>query len=313
MQWNERVGRRLKLKDLHMLESIARLGSMARAAEDLAISQPAISKAIADLEHSLGVAVMDRVARGVELTEAGRVLLRRGRAVFDEIRQGLNEIEHLSDPTGGEIRIGTGEAMTPFVSTIVDRASQQYPKLAFHVSVNDVTTLLRGLRDRELDLVIARWTPSSPEPDLAAEILFRDRLVVMAGARHPLAHRRKRMSLADLASERWTLPPHDSFFARMVVQAFRAEGLGLPRTTLTSISVQMRLDLLEGGHFLTIHPSSLLRRAGNRGRFKALPVELRDIAGPIACIRLLKRPATGATKLFVEMTRAVARAVAGSE
>ena len=57
MQWNERVGRRLKLKDLHMLEAIARLGSMARAAEDLAISQPAISKAMADLEHSLGVTV----------------------------------------------------------------------------------------------------------------------------------------------------------------------------------------------------------------------------------------------------------------
>ena len=162
MQWNERVGRRLKLKDLHMLEAIARLGSMARAAQDLAISQPAISKAMADLEHSLGVTVMDRGARGVELTEAGRVLLRRSRAVFDEIRQGLNEIEHLSDPTRGEIRIGTGEAMTPFVSAIVDHASRQYPKLAYHVSVNDVTTLLRGLRDRELDLVIARWTPSSP-------------------------------------------------------------------------------------------------------------------------------------------------------
>ena len=121
MQWNERVGRRLKLKDLHMLETIAKLGSMVRTAEELGISQPAISKAMADLELSLGVSLLDRNARGVALTESGRVLVRRSRTVFDEIRQGLVEIEHLSDPTGGEARIGTGEAMTAFVSTIVDR------------------------------------------------------------------------------------------------------------------------------------------------------------------------------------------------
>ena len=95
-----------------------------------------------------------------------------------------------------------------------------------------------------------------------------------------------------------------------MVQAFQEEGLDVPETMLTSISVQMRLNLLEGGRFLTIHPISLLRHAGNRGRFKALPVELRDIAGPIACIRLRDRPATGAGKLFMEMTRAVARAAA---
>lgn len=310
MQWNERIGRRLKLKDLHMLEVLAKLGSMARAAEDLAISQPAISKAIADLELSLGVLLLDRSVRGVELTDSGRVLVRRGRAVFDEIRQGLNEIEHLSDPTTGEVRIGTGEAMTAFVSAIVDSASRQYPRLAYHVSVNDVTSLLRGLRDRELDLVIARWMPSGLEEDLTAEILFRDRLVVMAGAKHPLANRRKRLSLADLVKERWALPPHDSFLGKMVVQAFRSEKLDLPQATLTSVSVQMRLTLLEGGRFLTIHPSSLLHHPANRGRFKTLPVDLEDAAGPIACIRLRNRPATGAAKLFAETTHAVARTVA---
>ena len=310
MRWNERIGRRLKLKDLHMLEAIERLGSMARAGEDLAISQPAISKAMADLEHTLGVALLDRTSHGVELTDCGRILLRRGRVVFDEIRQGLNEIEHLSDPATGEVRVGTVEAMTTFISSVVDRASRQYPKMAYHVSISDVTTLLRGLRDRELDLVIARWMPTSPEEDLAAEILFRDRLVVMAGASHPLAKRRKRLSLGDLMNERWALSPHDSFFGRLVVQAFRAQNLDVPKTTLTSISVQMRLDLLESGRFLTIHPNALLKHSGNRGRFKALPVDLRDAVGPIACITLRKRPATGTARLFAEATRAVAKIAA---
>lgn len=308
MRWNERLGRHLKLKDLHMLEALARLGSMARAAEDLAISQPAISKAMADLEQSLGVSLLDRNARGVALTDCGRVLVRRSRTVFDEIRQGLVEIEHLSDPTTGEVRIGTGEAMTAFVSAIVDRASHQYPKILYNVLVNDVTSLIRGLRDRELDLVIARWPPSKPERDLVADVLFRDRLLVMAGINHPLAKRRAPLSLADLASERWALPPHDSFFGAMVVQAFRAEGLELPAAILTSISVQMRLNLLESGRFLTIHPNSLLQHPGNRGRFRALHVKLKDVAGPIASIRLRDRPMIGAVKIFAQMTHAVAKA-----
>jgi DNA-binding transcriptional LysR family regulator len=313
MHWTERIGRRLKLKDLHILEAIARLGSMARAAEDLAISQPAISKAMADLEHTLGVALLDRSARGVELTKIGHILLHRGRVVFDEIRQGLSEIEHLSDPTKGEVRLGTVEAMTALVSTIVDQSSRRYPKMSYHVSISDVTTLLRQLRDRELDLVIARWMPTSQERDLAGDILFKDRLVVMAGANHPLANRRRPLSLRALAGENWALPPHESFFGQLVAQAFRGRRLEVPYATFTSISVQMRLNLLESGRFLTVHPISLLRHSGNRDRFKVLPVDLRDRAGPIACISLRKRPATGPVKLFAQLTRAVAKPVAPTE
>src|SRR5262245_51331007 len=109
MLWDDRIGRRLRLKDLHTLQTIAEVGSMAKAAEQLALSQPAISKAITDMEHTLGAPLLDRSSRGVELTECGRLLVERGRVVFDEIRQGVREIEHWSDPTRGEVRIGTTE------------------------------------------------------------------------------------------------------------------------------------------------------------------------------------------------------------
>src|SRR5688572_5376798 len=98
MARQDRIGRRLKLRDLRMLEIIAVRGSMVRAAEELGLSQPAISKAFADLERDLGVSVLDRSTRGVQLTESGHVLLRRGRVILDELRQGLDEIENISDP-----------------------------------------------------------------------------------------------------------------------------------------------------------------------------------------------------------------------
>ena len=75
MKWNDRIGRRLKLHDLHVLLTVAEVGSMGKAAERLAVSQPSVSKAIADMEHTIGVRLLDRTPKGVETTAYGRALL----------------------------------------------------------------------------------------------------------------------------------------------------------------------------------------------------------------------------------------------
>ena len=150
MWWDDRIGRRLRLKDLHTLQTVAELGSMARASTQLALSQAAISKAMADLEHTLGVPLLERSARGVELTDYGRLLIERGRAIFDELREGLNEIEQRSDPTRGEIRIGTTEPITGVLSDIICSLVRKYPRITYHVNVSDTDTLARDLRERAL-------------------------------------------------------------------------------------------------------------------------------------------------------------------
>ena len=93
-QWDARLGRRLRLRDLHVFMTVLRQGSMGKAAVELSVSQPAISKAIADLEHTMGVRLLDRTAQGVEPTRYGAALLKWGCAVFDDLRQGIKEIEH---------------------------------------------------------------------------------------------------------------------------------------------------------------------------------------------------------------------------
>src|SRR5882724_9642824 len=105
MQWDDRIGRRLRLKDLHTLQTIAEVGSMAKASRGLALSQPAISKAIADMERTVGATLLDRSSRGVELTACGRLLVERTRVVFDEIKQGVTDIAQMSDPAQGVVRI----------------------------------------------------------------------------------------------------------------------------------------------------------------------------------------------------------------
>src|SRR5216684_1178902 len=102
MQWSDRIGRRLKPRDLHVFLAVAEQGNMAKAAERLAISRPVVSKTIADLEHVLGVRLLDRTSHGVEPTLYGRALLKRSVAVFDELKQSVTDIASLGDPNSGE-------------------------------------------------------------------------------------------------------------------------------------------------------------------------------------------------------------------
>ena len=105
------TGRRLKLRQLEVLIAVAQAGNMARAAGQLAITQPVISKTIADLESVVGMRLFDRNRRGVELTLYGRALFDRSVAIFNDLKTGIAELETLSDPTAGELRIGSSDAV----------------------------------------------------------------------------------------------------------------------------------------------------------------------------------------------------------
>jgi DNA-binding transcriptional LysR family regulator len=305
-----RQARRLKLRDLQMLQALAEAGSMAAAAEQLALSQPAISKAMSEMEHSLGAQLLDRSSRGVALTESGRVWLERGRVILDEARQGMMDLEHLSDPTRGEVRIGTTEPATVLVSEIVNALSRRHPRITFQIAVSDTPSLRRELRERKLDVLIAFWTtdwmPTTDADDLKADILYKAAFTVMADHRHPLVRQRE-LSLCNLMGEHWTLPPPDALQGRLVEDFFRRRKLKLPDAVVTTISTYMSLNLLATGRFLSILPVTMLRHPSNRAWLRALSVDPGDTAGTIAVITLKKRRAGGAVKLFVDESRSVCR------
>src|SRR5438105_5145447 len=105
------IGRRLRLRDLHTFFTVVQLGGMAKAAARLGVSQPAISKVIADLEHALGVRLLDRNRKGVEPTIYGQALLKRGLVAFDELKQCVRDIEFLADPSAGQLTIGCADSI----------------------------------------------------------------------------------------------------------------------------------------------------------------------------------------------------------
>src|SRR5712675_295596 len=219
-QWNDRVRRRLKLRDVDILLAVIQTGSMGKAAADLNMSQPAVSKAIAYLEHTLGVRLLDRSRQGVEPTPYGRALVKRGVAMFDELRQGVQDIASLADPTVGEIRMGGSEhTISAIYAPIVHRFSGQYPRMSFHAIVGDLRTLSRELDARHIDFVVSRMY-SPPSEEQSVEVLFEDPLVVVAGLKNPLARRRK-IDFAELLDEPWTLQPRENSFGAFAMDALR--------------------------------------------------------------------------------------------
>ena len=130
----DQIRKRLKLRQLEILFAICEQGSMAKAAAQLSISQPAVSKAIKDMEHALGVSLLDRTAQGVELSSYGKILLKWTATVFDDLRQAVREIEFMADPGVGELRIGATEPVVAgILPVILKRLSRTFPRLSFQV------------------------------------------------------------------------------------------------------------------------------------------------------------------------------------
>jgi DNA-binding transcriptional LysR family regulator len=302
--WEHRIGRRLQLRDLHILMTVAQTGSMVRASHHLAMSQPAVSKAIAALEHTLGVPLLDRGPRGVEPTRYGQALLRRGAAVFDELRQGVGEIEFLADPGVGELRIGCGEptAIT-LMPEVIHALSSKYPRLIFHVrQVDTIAFDFRDLRERKLDILVGRVAEAFKEDDLNAETVVEQRVVVVAGAHSEWA-RRRNLTLGELVNQKWVLLPPEMPESEYVASAFRAQGLTPPRASVTTLSFHLRTALVARGNFLSAFPMALLSRFS---AVKALPVDLELRPRPIAIVTLKNRTLSPAAELFIDCVRSVA-------
>ena len=316
MQLVDRIGRRLKLQDLHVLTTVVQAGTMGKAAQRLNTTQPNISRSIAELEYALGVRLLDRHRQGIAPTEYGRALLDCGAAVFDDLRQGVKKIEFLADPGAGEVRIGSSTFVAEhFVSAVIKRLSRRYPRIVFHLITADETdTLHRELSERNVDLLIARRAGLFTDENFDFEILYDSSFVVVAGARSPWV-RRRRIALAELVNESWVLPPpdalgrHPAWSSTVYPEIFRASGLHYPHTTVFAAPPNVRLNLVATGRFLTIVPISELGFS-KRPEIKVLPVKLQHARVPNGIVTLKNRTLSPVVQLFIDDAREIAKPLA---
>jgi DNA-binding transcriptional LysR family regulator len=307
MKASDRIGRRVKLHDLHVLMAVVQTGGMGKAARRLNTSQSAVSRSIAELEHAFGVRLLDRGRQGIEPTECGRALLECGAAVFDELRQGVKRVEFLTDPTAGEIRVaGNEHIIAGLIATVFGRLRRRYSGIASDVASVVISEQHRMLRERKVDIVLGRVTQS--EDDVNAEILFHDRMLVVAGLQNRWSRRRK-VELSDLTDEPWVFPQPESPVGILVADIFRANALGFPPRGLARGSVHFLCALIAKGPFLGIFPGSLLHFGANLPPLKVLPVELPLPPLPVGIMTLKNRTLSPVAQLFIQETREVTRSL----
>lgn len=313
MTWESRIGRRLKLRDLHILSVVVQWGSMARAASRLAMSQPAVSESIANLEAAVGVRLLDRTARGVEPTHYAHALLKRGHAAFDELMQGVRDIEYLADPTSGEIRVACGDTVAAgLLAPVIEDFTRAHPGVAFRIVATSAERLeFPEIRERVADVALARISRDFRQPELDVEFLFDDPARVVVGAASPWARRRK-VALDALVDEPWTLTS-DLAIRDLVVEAFTARGLAPPRERVSASSMLVRSRLLATGRYVTVMPQSVLDSNATAWGLAALPVDLGMKPMAVAAITLRRRTLSPVVQPFLAAVRAaVAHATAGT-
>jgi len=284
---------------------------MAKAALELGVAPPTVSEVIADLERAVGVRLLERGAKGAEPTLYGRAFLKRGMAAFDELRQGIRDIEFLSDPAVGEVRIGCDESIaTATLPLIVERFAREHPGVVLNVEDLDHRHSPPDVRELGFDLVLTRSRgpdeESNPFNDLDVEGLFDDLLVVAAGVQSRWANRRK-VDIADLVDDPWILTEPNTWNYRVVMEAFRQRGVGIPKICLKTLSVHIRMNLLSSGHFITTFPNSVAELYARRLGLKVLPVDLPKYPWPVVVLTVKNRVLSPAVTAFIKCARGVVK------
>jgi len=249
----------LKTRHLVLLVELGRYGSIFHAAKAAHLSQSAASKLLSELELSLGVALFERLPRGVVPTGFGEILIRRARAALAEMDDAHQEIMELLSGLSGRVAIGT--VMTPSM-TLLPKAIQllkrRHARVHVSIEVNSSKALLAQLRVGELDLVVGRILGAQSAAELNFEPLTDEPHSLIVRAGHPLAGNNN-LKLENLVKEGWILPPAGTILRDSLTSLFLSHGLDQPNETLEAVALPMIANLLSGSNMLVALPEELVR------------------------------------------------------
>jgi DNA-binding transcriptional LysR family regulator len=262
--WNRLIGERVRLRELRILHAVVQAGSMAKAAQALSMTQPAVSQAIGHLEAALNLPVLERSPTGVVPTAFGAVLLDRALEAADVLADGLREIEALANPDAGEIVVGASESYIAggtLTATIV-ALRQRYRRMRIDIVESNTAAMdFADLRERRVDVMLGRGTSEQAPDDVQQNVLLEEKLVVVAGGHNAWAHAAA-LRFVDVADKPWVLAPAGTAVYELVAAAHRAEGVAMSVPAVTTYSMMLRLQLLASGEYITAFPESLVRNCG---------------------------------------------------
>jgi DNA-binding transcriptional LysR family regulator len=249
----------MELRDIEYFAVIAEHGNVRRAADTLEMSPPALSKSLRRLEKAMQAKLVKRSTKGVELTVVGSALLaqvRRIRLTLDDVAR---EAADLSQGRAGHLRIGAGPTTAEYLlPTAYCALMEEAPNVTMEITVSDQDVMLPMLRNGSLDLIANHLGPA--ETDLEQEFLCDNAFVAFASAVHPLA-KKKQVTLADLAQERWAMNSPSLASQAWLFRTLEASGLPRPRIVLMSRYHPLRFGIIASSRLLGFTSRRSVRQA----------------------------------------------------
>jgi len=288
---HERLLARLRLRHLRLVDALATHSNLRRAAEATHMSQPAATQMLRELEVLLEAPLFERHARGMRITEAGRLLAAHARMAIEALRIATEDLASLAAQASRPVRIGALDAaLVSLLQPAMPRLLSQHPQLRLVIEEGTGERLSAGLRGGAFDLVLLRQ-PARLEPGHRFIPLRSDRMVVIAGNSHPAA-RRRRVRLRDLAESRWILPPPHFAVRQALDAAWSREGIVPREHPVQTLSPHLLRSLLAQPDVVMPLPHTALDRIDSR---EVVQLKL-QLDAPIEPLGLLHRPDdTGAT------------------
>ena len=293
----------MKLSHLRDVLVVAECGSLRAAGRQLGATQPAITRSIRELESELGVALFERHAKGVRLTEMGRVFVRRAHAVQSEVRRAHEEIEQLKGGTTGEVSVALSTATTmSLMPRAVAEFRKRFPSAVLKIHESFFQPIERELVSGRIDFYVGPLDRASSAPQFIVEPLFENYRLIVARKGHPLMHAR---TLAELSEARWLRPTLSAHIVEGDFEAmFERAGLPRPEIVFHARSALITILALRDSDLLTVVPRQWLDLPLLADLIEPLalpPIE----AAPIAIVRRQDMPLTPIAEHLCDLFRRV--------
>lgn len=303
----ERVATRLKLKQLRLLVAVAEHSSILKAANSLYISQPTATKLLKDLEADFGVILFDRTNRGVTPTAHGDVLVRHGKLILAQLSNAAQELDDLTEGTGGRVVIGTLLAASAILlPDTIERVRRQRPNVAISVRDGTNDVLMPALRSGDVDIVVGRLPEYRHRQEVVQEALFDEPIVIVARTGHPVFDL-EQIGFADLARYDWILPPPETTLRRQIDKEFLDRDHVPPINAVASVSYLTNNRLLARTDMLGFWPYHVAREEIAHGTLSMVPVDLKLSSGPVGVSYRRAGGLSPAAQLFLQALRETAR------
>lgn len=297
LDWYVRVN--LKFRHLQLLVALDDYRNLSKVATLLNVTQPALSKTLAELQNGFGTPLFERTGRGLKPTEYGSVLIRHARRLLQELAETGDELHAVATGTARRLRIGTLPASAAW---LLPRAlilmKQRTPHATVFVRESTIDTLLTEMRTGNLDVIVGTLPARRSGPDLEERQLFNDATALVVRPDHPLTAQ-PNVLWPDVGSFPWVLPPRDSLLRQPLLVAFSAHGLEPPNDYVETLSLNVVLELVRATNTIATLPMSLAKRLQQDGEIAILPLQLSRLVRPVGMLWLSGQPPSPARDLLL--------------